>query len=129
MGDDQLRVRVRFDEAREIVGDRRQPPTPVDEDRHAAVGRELEDRREPLVVQEEALRSRVELDPARAEVEAARRLLDRVLAQVEPDERDEATVRALRVLERPVVRRAEGRMPVRLVHAEHETARDAVAVG
>ena len=115
---------VGLDEAREVVGDRRQPAAAVDQDRNAALGGELEDRRQPLVVQEEALRARMELDPAGAEIEAAHRLLDRLLAQVEPDEGDEPSVRALRELERAVVRRAESRMPVRLVHAEHEAARD-----
>ena len=67
----------------------------------------------------------MELDPARAEVEAALGLLDRALRQVEPDERDQPSLRALRVLERAVVRRSERRVAVRLVHAEHEAARDA----
>ena len=58
-----------------------------------AVGRELEDRREPLVVEQELLRPRVQLDPAGAEVEAAHRLLDRALGQVEPDEGDELAAR------------------------------------
>ena len=70
----------------------------------------------------------MELDPARAEVEAARRLLDRALAEVEPDERDEPALRALGEGERAVVGRAEGRMPVGLVEAEHEGARDAGAL-
>ena len=89
VGDDQLRLRVRVDEAREVVGDRRQAASAVDEDRNPPLGGQLEDRRKPLVVEEEALRARMELDPAGAEVEAAIRLADRILAQVEPDERDE----------------------------------------
>ena len=103
VGDDQLRLGVGLDEPREVVGDRREAAAAVDQDRDAALGGELEDRREPLVVQEEALRARMELDPAGAEVEAAGRLLDRLLAQVEADEGDEAAVRALREL------RASGR--------------------
>ena len=75
--DDQLRVRVRVDEACEVVGDRRQAAATVDEDRHAPLGRDREDRCEPLVVEHELLRARVELDAARAEVEAALGLLDR----------------------------------------------------
>ena len=97
---------LRVDEPREVVGDRRQAAAAVDQDRDAALGGELEDRRETLVVQQEALGARMELDPARAGVEAAGRLLDRVLAQVEPDEGDEPAVRALCVRERAVVRRA-----------------------
>ena len=49
-----------------------------------------EHRREPFVARVEALGTRVELDPARAEVEAALRLLERRLVQVEPYERDQA---------------------------------------
>ena len=126
VGDDQLRARVGVDEPAQVVGDRRQAAAAVDQDRHAALGGELEHRRQPLVVQQELLGTRVELDPARAEVEAARGLLDRLLGQVEPHERDQAPARALGVGERAVVGRAEGRVAVDLVHAEHEAARDPV---
>ena len=54
----------------------------------------------------------MELDAARAEVEAALGLLDRALGQVEAHERDEPSPGALCVLERPVVRRPERRVPV-----------------
>src|SRR5215210_8185158 len=70
----------------------------------------------------------MELDPARAEVEAALGLADRVLGQVEADEGDEPALGTLGVLERAVVRGAEAWMPVGLVHAEHEAARDREAV-
>ena len=86
-----------------------------------------EDGPEPLVGRRELLGARVQLDPAGAEVEAARRLLDRRLVQVEADERDQPALRALGERERPVVGGAEARMPVGLVEAEHERARDAVA--
>ena len=129
VGDDQLRVRVGARRAgARLVGDRRQPAAAVDQDRDASLGGEREHRRQPLVVQQEALRPRVQLDPARAEIEAARRLLDRLLAQVEAHERDQPAARALGERERAVVRGAEGGMPVGLVHAEHEGARDPVAV-
>ena len=75
--DDQRRLRVLVVQAREVVRDRRQPAAAVDEDRHAALRRDREHRREALVVQLELLRARVQLDPARAEVEAALGLLDR----------------------------------------------------
>ena len=119
-----VRLGVALDERREPGRDRRQPAAAVDQDRHAPLGRELEHRPEPLVGRVEALRARVQLDPARAGVEAARRLLDRRLVQVEPDERDEPPVRARGERERAVVRGAEGGMPVGLVEAEHERARD-----
>ena len=121
-------ARVGVDEPAQVVGDRRQAPAAVDQDRHAAVGGELEDRRQPLVVQQELLGTRVELDPARAEVETARRLLDRLLGEIEPHERDQAPARALGVGKRAVVGGAEGRVAVDLVHAEHEAARDPVGL-
>ncbi len=71
--EDQLRAGVVVDELLQPRGDRRQAAAGVDEDRHAALGREREDRDEPLVVREELLRARMELDPAGAEVEAALR--------------------------------------------------------
>src|SRR5207253_10010118 len=87
-----------------------------------------EDWRQALVVQQEPLCARVQLDPARAEIEAADCLLDRMLAEIETHERDQRAAGALCIGERPVVRRPEGRMPVRLVEAEHEAARDPVAL-
>ena len=100
----------------------------MDQDRHLALGRELEDRREAVVVQEELLRAGMELDPARTEVDDSRRLADRILGEVEADERDHPSVRALGERDRPVVPGLESRMPVRLVEAEHEAAGDAVLV-
>ena len=80
------------DDPMEVVGDRRQPSPAVDQDRHASLRRQREDRLESLVVQEELLGPRVQLDPPGAEIEAAGRLLDRLLAQVEPHEGDEHPV-------------------------------------
>ena len=125
--DDQRRLRVAVDERAQAVGDRRQAAAAVDQDRHAVLGGDLEDRREPLVAGGELLGARVQLDAARAGSEAAARLLERRLVQVEPQERDQPPVRALGERERPVVRGAERRVPVGLVEAEHEGARDAVA--
>ena len=101
--DDQRRLRVAVDERAQAVGDRRQAAAAVDQDRHAALGRELEDRREPLVAGVELLGARVQLDAAGAGVEAAARLLDRRLVQVEPHERDQPAARCARR------RRASGR--------------------
>ena len=84
--------------------------------------------REPLVVEQELLRARMELDAAGAQVEAAPRLLDRPLVEREPDERDHPAVRALRERERAVVAGGEAGMPVGLVQAEHEAAGDAEPV-
>ena len=90
VGEDQLRAGMVVDELLEPGGDRRQAASGVNEDRHAALGREREDRHEALVLGNELLRARMELDAAGAEVEAARRLLERPLVEVEPHERDEA---------------------------------------
>jgi hypothetical protein len=98
----------------------------VDLDRYPALLGEREDRRQPLVGRVEPLRPRVQLDPARPRVEAAGGLLDRGLVQVEADERDQPAGRALRELERAVVRRAERGVTVGLVEAEHEGPRDPV---
>ena len=116
------------DEAREVVGDRREPASTVDEDRYAPLGRDREHRREALVVEHELLRARVQLDAARAAVEAALGFVDGIFGQVEPDEGDHPAVRARGEFERAVVARAKARMPVRLVEAEDVAPRDPVAV-
>ena len=126
--DDQLHACAALDERVQVGGDRRQSAAAVDEDRHAALARKLEHGREPLVLQRDLLRARMQLDPAGAGVDAAVRLGDRILVQVEADERDQPAVRLLRVGERAVVRRAEARVAVGLVEAEHESAADAVVV-
>jgi hypothetical protein len=90
----------------------------VDEDRDPPVSCELEDRLEPLVVEEEALGPRVELDAARSEVDAPARLIDGMLGEVEASERNQKPVRLLGRLERPVVRGPKTRVAVGLIHAE-----------
>ena len=127
VGDDQRGLRVPLDQRGKPVGDRGQAAAAVDQDRDAALGREREHGPEPLVGRVEALGARVELDPARAGVEAAGRLLERRLVQVEADEGDQPSLRAGGDGERPVVRGAEGRVAVGLVEAEDEGARDPVA--
>ena len=89
MRDDQLRLRIAVDERGELARDRRQAAAAVDQDRDAALRGQSEDRRQALVVQEEALRAGVQLDPASAEIEAADGLLDWMLTEVETDERDQ----------------------------------------
>ena len=98
----------------------------MDQDRHAPLLRQREHRLEPVVGRVEALRPRMELDAARARIEAPDRLLDRRLVQVEPDEGDQPAVRPLGERERPVVGRGEAGVAVGLVEAEHEGARDPV---
>ena len=126
--DDQLRVGVALVEPGEVVGDRRQPAPAVDQDRHPVLGRDREHGSEALVVEQEALGPRVQLDAARAAVEAAPRLLDRPLGEVEPHERDQPPLRPTGRLERAVVRGAEARVAVGLVHAEDVRPGHAVGV-
>ena len=126
VGDDQPDALVALDEGGEMVGDRRQPAAAVDQDRHVALDGDREDRLQAGVADRELLRARMELDPARAEVEATGRLLRRAAVEIEPDERDEQALRALGSRERPLVRRPEGRLAVGLVQAERERAREAV---
>ena len=57
---------MRVDEPLERRRDRRQAAAGVDEDRDASLGRQREDGREPLVVEQELLGARMELDPAGA---------------------------------------------------------------
>src|SRR5579862_163978 len=111
-----------------MVGDRRQASAAVDEDGDAPLVRDCEHRREPLVVEKELLRAGMELDAARAQVEAPLGLLDRLLAQIEPDKRDHSPLRALREREGPVVAGPESGMAVGLVEAEHEAPGYAEAV-
>ena len=126
--DDQLRLGIAVDDPAEVIRDRRQSAAAVDQHRHAALGRELEDRGQPFVVEEELLRARMQLDASRAEVEAALRFADRVLGQVEPNERNQPPLRSRREVERAFVAGAETRVAVGLVEAEHEAARDPVLV-
>ena len=70
----------------------------------------------------------MQLDASRAEVEAALRFADRVLGQVEPNERNQPPLRSRREVERAFVAGAETRVAVGLVEAEHEAARDPVLV-
>src|SRR2546421_606132 len=79
----------------------------VDEHRHLPFSRELENRRQALVVEEELLGPWMELDPARAQVEAPFRLPDRVLRKIEPDEGDQPSLRARGECQRAVVACAE----------------------
>ena len=115
MRDDQPGFRVAVDNAGEVVCDRRQPAPSMNQDRDVALGCELEDRREPLVVQQELLCPGMKLG-----------LADRVFCEVEPDERNHPPSRSLGERQRAVVAGAEPRMPVRLVQTEHEAAGDAV---
>jgi hypothetical protein len=111
-----------------MVGDRRQAASAVDENRDAPLGRERKDRSQPLVVEEKALGSGVQLDSARATVEAARRLLDGPLGEIEADERNQDSAGLLRCRQRAVVRSPEGGLAVGFVQAEGEGALDPVAL-
>jgi hypothetical protein len=96
--------------------------------RSSALGGELEDRRESLVVQQELLRPWMKLDPFGAPVQHPYRFADRILREIQADEGDHPPVRALAECQRPVVPGLEARVSVWLVEAEHEAAGDPVLV-
>ena len=128
MRDDELHAFVPPDKSLEILCDRRKAAAAVDEDRHRSLDSEGEHWLKPLVIEGERLRSRMQLDAARAEIEAASCLLERLRREIEADERDELPSRSLGVGERPVVGNGERRLAVVLVEAEHERAAEAVTV-
>ena len=78
----------------QALGDRGQAAPAVDEDRNAPLGSQREHGLEPLVVQQEALRPGMQLDPAGSGVERAHCLLHRARRQVEAHEGDEEPVRS-----------------------------------
>ena len=124
MRDDQRRV-VPVEERPEHVRDRWQTAPSVDQDRHAAIRGEREHGLEPWVVGKERLRAGMQLDPARTEVETARRLLEGSVVEVQPHERNELVRRLRRLASvRSFAARERGR-PIGLVEAEEERARDA----
>ena len=100
----------------------------MDEDGNAALGGKREDRSEALVVQQELLRTGMELDPARSAIEAPDRLLDGLLTQIEAYERDEEALRPFRCGEGAVIGGPKAGMAVGLVHAERERTLEAVAL-
>ena len=71
----------------------------------------------------------MEFDTACAEIETAGGFLDRVLSDVEADEGNKRSARALGVSEDAIVGLPECRVPVRLVEAEDKDSRDVVALG
>ena len=124
MRDDQANVGVAVDEPCQMVADRRQAATAVDQDRDVSLDREREDGLEALVADRELLRTRVQLDAPRAEVEATDCLGDRVLLEIEPDEGDDPVGSRAGMAERPVVGGSERRAAVGLVEAEGERPGD-----
>ena len=126
MGEDELRLGVVLDESPQVIGDRRQTAAGVDQDRHAPLCGQPEHRVEPALAEVELLRPGVQLDAARAPVEAALGLGDRLRGEVEPAERDERPVGCPRPFEDAVVGHPVGREAVRVVQRKCERALDAV---
>ena len=126
MGQDQLGLGMVLDEPAQVIGDRRQAASGVDQDRHAPLGGELEHRVEPALAEVELLGAGVELDAPRAPVEAALCLGDRLGGQVEPAERDERAVGRRRPLEHTVVGYPVGGKAVGVVQRKRERPLDAL---
>ncbi len=85
------------------------PAPRVHDHRHAPLVGEREDRLGLGLLEPEPLGARMELDPARAAVEAALGLATRVAVGVEPAERHEQPAGALRLREHAIVRAADSR--------------------
>ena len=107
---------------RQVLADRRHAAAGVDQHRQAVLLGQREHRVEPVVVDGELLGARVQLDAAGAEREAAARLVDRALVEVEPGQRHEQAVGLGGPAEHAVVRRAVRRRAVGLVQREDERA-------
>ncbi len=70
----------------------------------------------------------MELYPACPQIEAALRLFERRLIEIEAHEGNQLSLRSLGVGKRAVVRLAESGMPIGLVEREDETALDSVSL-
>ena len=100
-----------------VQAERRNPPAGVDQDRERALVGERDQWLDARVIERELLGAGVELDPARAVVEAPLGLRQRVLVRVDAAERDEQSVRLLCRLDHLVVGLA---IAVGLVERERE---------
>ena len=85
-------LRMAHGEVREPVGERRQSPPGMDQDRDPRVFGEREDGPHLRTVEDEVLRARMQLDPARAGGQAAFALVDRIFGGVQAAERGEPAV-------------------------------------
>jgi uncharacterized protein len=101
------------------VGERRQAPAGMDQDRHIRGFGEREHVRHLLAVECERLRARMQLDPARPLREAALGLGERAVGRIEPAERDEPPVAFTGPLEHAVVRDRVGRVALGIVQRKH----------
>ena len=97
------RLREAAGERDRVAREGRDPASGVHEHGQPPLVREGEQRLDLRVRELEALRARVELDPARTGVDAAPRLGHRVLLRVDPAEGIEATVGGLGLAEDAVV--------------------------
>ena len=97
----------------------RQPAAGMDQHRQAPLVGQCEDRLEQRVVDAERLRTGVQLDAARAAVETAHGLAERILVEAQPHEREQPVGRLGGPLEHAVVGRAVGGLAVGLVEREN----------
>ena len=124
MGEDQLGARELAAEAHGVLAERRDAAPRVDQHRHAALVRERDEVAHGGLGEVEALRARVQLDAARAGVQAAGGLGHRAVARVDAAEGDEPPVGRRGGRHHDVVGR---RVAVGLVHREHDAARAGAA--
>ena len=90
----------------------------MDEHGQAPLVGQGEDRLEQRVVDAERLRARMQLDAARAPVETAHGLAERILVEAQPHEREQPVGHLGGPFEHAVVRGAIRRLAIRLVERE-----------
>jgi hypothetical protein len=120
VGEDEARPGVALRQLQGVAAQGRDAAPGVDQDRHAALLREPGQVLDRGLRHRELLGPRVELDPARAEVEAALGLGQRSVVRVDPAEVDDPPAGARLDRPRLVV---GGRITVGLVHREGDRPR------
>ena len=120
VGEDDPGLGVLLREHQGMQGERRDAPPRVDQDREPALVCEGEDLVHRGLGEVEPLSAGMQLDPARARVDAATRLDHRGLPGIEPAERHQAPTGGFGFGQHPIVR---GRITVGLVHRHHDPPR------
>ena len=122
MREDQHDVRVAHRQVRQPIGERRQSPAGMDQDRHPCAVGEREDGAHLRAVEHEVLSARVQLDAARSAAQAAFALGDRIFGGVQAAERGETTLAFRSPRDDAVVGDAVGGASLGVVQREHARA-------
>ena len=116
---DQHGTRMAQGELGEPVGQWRQASAGMNQDRHPCLFGEREDVAHLLTVEHEALRARVQLDPAGSRRQTALCLIQRVFRRIEPAERHQPPIAFAGPGQHAVVGHAIGRVAFGVVQREH----------